>query len=88
MHVEISILTAPKPLAYTDGEDLLNKLRPGIDGVILKKGFHQSTFLPQVWDQLPDKKMFLNHLCLKAGLDGNAWAKGDLGGFHLPGPGL
>jgi len=78
VQVEISILTEPKPLAYTDGKDLLNKLRTGIDGVIIKKGFHQSTFLPQVWDQLPDKKAFLNHLCLKAGLDGNAWEKGDL----------
>lgn len=78
VHIEISILTEPKPLTYTDGKDLLNKLRPGIDGVIIKKGFHQSTFLPQVWDQLPDKKAFLNHLCLKAGLSGNAWKKGDL----------
>ena len=78
VQIEISILTEPKPLSYTDGKDLLAKLRPGIDGVIIKKGFHQSTFLPQVWDQLPDKKAFLNHLCLKAGLDGNAWEKGDL----------
>ncbi len=76
--IEISILTEPKPLVYTDGNDLLAKLRPDIDGVILKKGFHQSTFLPQVWEQLPDKKAFLNHLCLKAGLDGDAWKKGDL----------
>ena len=78
VQVEISILTEPKPLAYTDGKDLLNKLRPGIDGVIIKKGFHQSTFLPQVWEQLPDKKAFLNHLCLKAGLSENAWETGDL----------
>ncbi len=78
VHIEISILTEPKPLTYTNGNDLLSKLRPGIDGVILKKGFHQSTFLPQVWEQLPDKKAFLNHLCLKAGLDGDAWKKGDL----------
>jgi AmmeMemoRadiSam system protein A len=78
VHIEISILTEPKSLAYTDGQDLLDKLRPGVDGVIIKKGFHQSTFLPQVWEQLPDKKAFLNHLCLKAGLDGNAWQKGDL----------
>lgn len=78
VHIEISILTEPKPLAYTDGQDLLSKLRPGIDGVIIKKGFHQSTFLPQVWEQLPDKKAFLNHLCLKAGLGGNAWENGDL----------
>ncbi len=78
VHIEISILTEPKPLAYADGNDLLDKLRPGVDGVIIKKGFHQSTFLPQVWEQLPDKKAFLNHLCLKAGLDQNAWTKGDL----------
>ena len=63
--IEVSILTEPKPLEYTDGDDLLNKLRPGIDGVIIKKGFYQSTFLPQVWEQLPDKKEFLMHLCMK-----------------------
>jgi AmmeMemoRadiSam system protein A len=73
--IEVSILTEPKPLDYTDGEDLLGKLRPGVDGVILKKGYHQATFLPQVWDQLPDKKEFLTHLCLKAGLDGQTWKK-------------
>ncbi len=76
--IEVSILTDPKPLSYTDADDLLKKLRPGIDGVILKKGYCQSTFLPQVWDQLPKKEDFLNHLCLKAGLDANAWRKGDL----------
>ncbi len=76
--IEVSILTDPKPLSYTDGKDLLAKLRPGIDGVIIKKGYHQATFLPQVWDQLPDKKEFLTHLCYKAGLDGDAWKNGDL----------
>ena len=74
--IEISILTEPKPLSYSDADDLLKKLRPGIDGVIIKKGYHQSTFLPQVWDQLPRKEEFLNHLCLKAGLDGDEWKKG------------
>ena len=73
--IEVSILTEPKTLPYSDGEDLLDKLRPGIDGVIIKKGFHQATFLPQVWEQLPDKKEFLNHLCLKAGLEMDAWQK-------------
>ena len=76
--IEISILTEPKPLFYSDINDLLNRLRPGIDGVIIKKGYRQATFLPQVWDQLPDKKEFLTHLCLKAGLDGYAWKKGKL----------
>ena len=76
--IEISILTDPKRLSYSDADDLLRKLRPGIDGVIIKKGYHQSTFLPQVWEQLPRKEEFLNHLCLKAGLDGDEWKKGTL----------
>ena len=76
--IEISVLTDPKPLPYSDGDDLLEKLRPGIDGVIIKKEYHQATFLPQVWEQLPDKKEFLTHLCLKAGLDGYAWEREEL----------
>lgn len=78
IRIEVSILTEPKTLQYEDVEDLLNKLRPGIDGVIIKKGFHEATFLPQVWEQLPRKEEFLTHLCLKAGLDGDAWRRGDL----------
>lgn len=74
IRVEVSILTEPKPLPYTDANDLLAKLRPGTDGVIIRKGYHQATFLPQVWEQLPNKKDFLSHLCLKAGLDRDAWA--------------
>lgn len=73
VQVEISILTDPTPLVYTDAVDLLNRLRPGIDGLIIKKGFNQATFLPQVWEQLPDRKEFLRHLCSKAGLDRDAW---------------
>ena len=75
VEVEISILTDPKPLKFSNADDLLKKLRPGIDGVIIKKRLHQATFLPQVWEQLPDKKEFLKHLCLKAGLEGHAWKK-------------
>ena len=73
--IEISILTDAKPLDYSNRKDLLEKMRQGTDGVILKKGYNQSTFLPQVWEQLPDKEEFLTHLCLKAGLDGNEWEK-------------
>jgi AmmeMemoRadiSam system protein A len=76
--IEVSILTDPKPLSYTDADDLLKKLQIGTDGVIIKKGYHQATFLPQVWEQLPGKAEFLTHLCMKAGLDGEAWRKGDL----------
>jgi AmmeMemoRadiSam system protein A len=76
--IEISILTAPKVLSYNGPEDLLKKLRLGVDGVIIQKGMRQSTFLPQVWEQLVDKRQFLTHLCMKAGLEGDAWEKGDL----------
>ena len=62
VEIEISILTDPRPLDYSDKDDLLEKIRPGIDGVIIKKDYHQSTFLPQVWEQLPDKKNFFNSL--------------------------
>jgi AmmeMemoRadiSam system protein A len=73
VRIEVSILTEPKELEYADSEDLLKSLRSGVDGVILKKGYRQATFLPQVWEQLPDKEEFLMHLCMKAGLDEFAW---------------
>jgi AmmeMemoRadiSam system protein A len=76
--IEVSILTEPNPLKYENADDLLKKIRPEIDGIILKKGFRQATFLPQVWEQLPNKEDFLKHLCLKAGLPSHAWLKGDL----------
>ena len=73
VHLDISILSSPQPLAYTDPETLVAKLRPGIDGVIVGDGRHSATFLPQVWQQLPDPQQFLGHLCLKAGLAERAW---------------
>ncbi len=76
--IEVSVLTEPKLLEYKDTKDLLNKLRPGIDGIIIKKGPYTATFLPQVWEQLPDKQVFLSHLCMKAGLPSDEWQKGDL----------
>jgi len=71
--IEVSILTEPRELEFTDAEDLLSKLRVNIDGVIIKKGFARSTFLPQVWEQLPRPEEFLSHLCMKAGLPADAW---------------
>jgi len=73
VEIEVSVLTAPRPLTYTDADDLMATLRPGEDGVIIRKGAAGATFLPQVWDQLPDPVDFLTHLCLKAGLSGQAW---------------
>ncbi|NIP51103.1 MAG: AmmeMemoRadiSam system protein A [Phycisphaerae bacterium] len=71
--IEISILSEPRPLHYRDAADLLKKIRPNIDGVILRKGIASATFLPQVWEQLPQPQDFLTQLCLKAGLAADAW---------------
>ncbi len=71
--LDISILSPPQPLAYSDPEALLRQLRPGIDGVIVRDGRHSATFLPQVWQQLPDPEQFLDYLCQKAGLSERAW---------------
>ncbi|MFO8048107.1 MAG: AmmeMemoRadiSam system protein B [Desulfosudaceae bacterium] len=76
--IEVSILSEPQPLEYEDANDLLAKLCPEVDGVIIKKGLARATFLPQVWQQLPERTVFLEHLCVKAGLPPNAWEQGDL----------
>ena len=76
--IEVSILTDPHPLEYRDSKDLLSKLRPNVDGVILRKGKASATFLPQVWEQLPRPEKFLSHLCSKAGLPASEWQKGTL----------
>ena len=76
--IEVSILTEPQPLEYVDGEDLISKLRVNVDGVIIRKGHASATFLPQVWEQLPDPEDFLEHLCLKAGLSSNDWRNSKL----------
>ncbi|MCK5685197.1 AmmeMemoRadiSam system protein A, partial [bacterium] len=66
--IEISILTKPVKIDYNDSANLIARLKPGIDGVIIKKGYNSATFLPQVWEQLANPELFLSHLCTKAGL--------------------
>ena len=66
--IEISLLSKPEYVPYETVEELKRKLRPGIDGVILRKGLYRAVFLPQVWEQLPDFYRFFEHLCKKAGL--------------------
>jgi AmmeMemoRadiSam system protein B/AmmeMemoRadiSam system protein A len=78
VEIEISILSEPRPLAYKNGEDLINKLHPGVDGVIICKGHASATFLPQVWDQLKRPEDFLSHLCKKAGLPSDSWKNSKL----------
>jgi AmmeMemoRadiSam system protein A len=73
VEVEISVLTPPQPLEYAGPDDLMAKLRPGVDGVILARGKHRATFLPQVWERVPDPQVFLSMLCEKLGAAPEAW---------------
>jgi AmmeMemoRadiSam system protein A len=73
VQIEISRLTPPHPLQYQDPGDLLTKLRPHVDGVILRDGFRRATFLPQVWQKIPDPAEFLDNLCLKMGARPDLW---------------
>ncbi|MDF1748848.1 MAG: AmmeMemoRadiSam system protein A [Alphaproteobacteria bacterium] len=70
----ISILSPPEQMLFRDEQDLLAQLVPGMDGLILQDGARRSTFLPQVWEQLPDPEQFLGHLKRKAGLPENHWS--------------
>ncbi|MEA1956381.1 MAG: AmmeMemoRadiSam system protein A [Campylobacterota bacterium] len=69
IRIEVSLLSEPKILKYSSIEDLKAKIQIGIDGVILKNGANQATFLPQVWEELSTFELFFSHLCQKAGLD-------------------
>ncbi len=73
--IEISALTEPKDLKFDSPEDLLSKLRPLIDGVILFTKHGSSTYLPQVWEHFPKKEDFLSHLCRKHHAPMDAWKK-------------
>lgn len=73
LRIEISRLTAPVPLEYTDQEELLAKLVQGVDGVVIRDGGRRATFLPQVWQQIPTKEAFLTQLCLKMGASPDLW---------------
>jgi AmmeMemoRadiSam system protein A len=76
IEVEVSVLTVPQPLAFSSPEDLLGKLQPHKDGVVLQIGHAGATYLPQVWEQIPDKVDFMNSLSQKAGLPPDTWRKG------------
>lgn len=73
IQIEVSLLTTPQPLEYKTPAELIQKLRPGVDGVILMYGPARATFLPQVWDKLPDPAQFLSYLCEKMGMPRDAW---------------
>ena len=71
VEVHLSLLTRPEPMAFRDEADLLAQIHPGEDGLILQDGPNRGTFLPSVWESLPDPVAFLAHLKQKAGLAAN-----------------
>ncbi len=73
LEIELSILTTPEPLKFRSADDLLNRLRPHYDGVVLEIGDRVATYLPQVWSQIPDRVRFLDSLAEKAGCVAGAW---------------
>jgi AmmeMemoRadiSam system protein A len=74
LRVEVSLLSTPSPLSCADEAEALAQLRPGIDGLILSEHGQRATFLPQVWEDLPEPRQFLAHLKQKAGLPPDHWS--------------
>jgi AmmeMemoRadiSam system protein A len=75
LEIEISRLSPNKELEYSNPNELLSRLRPGLDGVVLRHGFQRATFLPQVWEKVPDPADFLTQLCYKMGAPGDLWKR-------------
>ncbi|HJX50977.1 MAG TPA: AmmeMemoRadiSam system protein A [Candidatus Nanoarchaeia archaeon] len=75
--IEVSVLTEPKKIIAKSVNSKLGKINSNM-GIILKNGMNTSTFLPQVWEEIPDKIDFLEHLSMKAGLPKNAWKDAEL----------
>ncbi len=74
LQIHISVLSPPEPLSFASEEDLLQQIRPGIDGLIMQDGYYRGTFLLSVWEQLPTREEFLAHLKIKSGLPANYWS--------------
>ncbi len=75
LEIEISRLTVPEKLNYEQPDELLTLLRPGIDGVVLRDGMRRATFLPQVWEKVPETEQFLEELCMKMGAAPDLWRR-------------
>jgi hypothetical protein len=75
--IEVSVLTVPQPLDFESPVELLARLRPHVDGVVLRVGSRQATYLPQVWDQMSNKLRFMGALSRKAKLPAAAWQRPD-----------
>lgn len=75
IQIEISYLTKPVKMNYEDSAELIGRLRPNIDGVVLRDGMRRATFLPQVWEKIPDAEEFLEQLCMKMGSPPDLWRR-------------
>ena len=75
-NIEVSLLSATEPMAVRDEADALAQMRPGVDGIVFEYGRYRSTFLPQVWENVPQPRDFLAMLRRKAGLPDDFWAEG------------
>lgn len=74
LDIHLSLLTPPEAMVFVSEEDLLAQLRPGEDGLIIEEGARRGTFLPAVWESLPNPRQFLRHLKQKAGLPADYWS--------------
>lgn len=73
LKIEISVLSELEPIRFESEQDLIQQLVPGKDGLVISTGHHSATFLPSVWQQLPQPERFLQHLKEKAGLQTSDW---------------
>ena len=74
INVEVSVLTPMEPMQVSDEADLLGQLQPGVDGLVIAEGWRRATFLPKVWENLPEPRQFLGQLKLKCGLPQDYWS--------------
>ncbi len=74
LEIHLSILTPSQPLEFSSEDELIAQLRPGVDGLILEEKGQRGTFLPAVWESLPEPTSFLSHLKMKAGLPADYWS--------------
>ena len=75
LEIAISVLSPMELISFSSEPDLIRQLRPGIDGLLLEDGGYRGTFLPSVWESIPEPVDFLRRLKVKAGLYPDYWSK-------------
>lgn len=75
LDIHIDLLSPLEPLSFIKEMELIEQLRPNVDGLVLEDGSHHASFLPSNWDSLPNPMLFMQHLKQKAGLPATYWSK-------------